>query len=212
MDIKLNKHSPFSLSDQLQAHIRLLIIAGTLEPGELLPTVHTLAAATDTNYNTVAAAYRALEAQGYLVQRRRAGTRVAAEPPVSAQERLSAQVGAEVAERIHAFDLEAEDTLQLIGAHIAREESTQSAPHVGVLAGDAVQAASFARKAAALFGDKVNVVPVTLASYERQTYAATLVAPALLESLISANTVRDSTNLPYTPFWPSSYDFPAGAD
>ncbi len=209
MDINLDKRSPVPLGNQLQAQIRLLIITGTLTPGELLPTVHALAAATDTNYNTVAAAYRALEAQGYLVQRRRAGTRVAAEPPVSAQEMLAAHLSAEVAERVYDLGLTADDTLQLIGAHVANREVAPTAPHIAVLAGDAAQALSLARRAEALFGETLTFVPVTPTSYRSQAYAATLVAPALLESLQSAATVRRPPN---TPVWPNTYDFPAGAD
>ena len=211
MDINLNKRSPVPLGDQLQAQIRLFIITGTLTSGELLPTVQALAAATDTNYNTVAAAYRALEAQGYLTQRRRAGTRVAAEPPVSAQEVLAAHLSAEVAERVYALGLTADDALQLIGARIVSREVAPAAPHIAVLAGDAAQADSLTRRAEALFGKKLTFVPVTLTSYRSQAYAATLVAPALLESLI-ADAALGAVRPPHVPLWPNTYDFPAGAD
>ena len=208
MDINLDKHSPVPLGDQLQAHIRVRVIMGELAPGDLLPTVQALSAATDTNYNTVAAAYRALETQGYLVQRRRAGTRVAAQPPMSAQEVLAVHLSAEVAERIRALGLATNNTLQLIGAHTATKAATaERAPRVAVLAEGAAQAASLAERAEALFGRALNFVPATLTSYRGQNYAATLIAPALLESLI---TPRE--RLPYTPMWPNTYDFPAGAD
>lgn len=205
MDINLDKKRSVPLGDQLQAHIRARIITGELAPGDLLPTVQRLAAATNTNYNTVAAAYRALEAQGYLVQRRRAGTRVAAKPPVDAQEVLAAHLGAEVAGRIRALGLAVDDTLQLIGAYALSDDTL--APHVAVLAVDAVQAASLAEKAKALFGPALTFVPTTLTSYESQSYVATLIEPGLLESLI---TLRE--HAPYIPVWPNTYDFPAGAD
>ena len=152
MDVTLDKKSPVPLGDQLQTHIRVRIITGELAPHDLLPTVQTLAAATNTNYNTVAAAYRALEAQGYLVQRRRAGTRVAAKPPIDTQEVLAVHLSAGIAEQICALGLDTNDTLQLIGAHAATKAvMTERAPYVAVLAGDAAQAASLAGKASALF-------------------------------------------------------------
>ncbi len=205
MDINLDKESSVPLGDQLQAHIRVRIITGELAPHDLLPTVQTLAAATNTNYNTVAAAYRALEARGYLVQRRRAGTRVAAKPPVDAQEVLAAHLSAEVAERIRALGLAADDTLRLIGAYALSSDAV--APPVAVLAGGAAQAASLAEKARALFGQTLTFVPTTLTSYRRQTYAATLIEPTLLESLITSR-----EHSPHLPVWPNTYDFPAGAD
>ena len=207
MDIKLSKSSSVPLGEQLQAHIRIRIISGEFAPNDLLPTVQVLAAATDTNYNTVAAAYRALEAQGYLVQRRRAGTRVAAKPPISAEDVLTVYLGAEVAERMDALGLAADETLQLIGAQATRREQVAVAPHVAVLAGSAAQAAALARQAEALFGKAWTFVPLTLASYRHQNYIMTLVAPELLGSQ------QSTPEKPrYTPLWPSTYDFPAGAD
>ena len=206
MDIQLGRDSPVTLGDQLQAQIRLRILSGELAPHDLLPTVQALAEATGTNYNTVAAAYRALEKQGFLVQRRRAGTRVAAEPPLSAEDMLAVQLSAEVAERMCVLGLPADETLQLIGAQLATHRA-EAAPHIAVLAADVTQAASLAGRAEALFGKKWTFVPLTLAAYRSQNYVATLVAPALLEAL-----QVPSKPPPYTPVWPNTYDFPAGAD
>ena len=209
MNINIDRQSPISLGDQLQAQIRFLIISGTLARGELLPTVQTLAEETDTNYNTVAAAYRALETQGYLVQRRRAGTRVADAPPIDAQDVLAAHLSAEVAEQIRALGLMTDSVLQLIGAQVTSHEVAKARPNVAVLAGTPERAASLADRARVLFGKELVYVPVTLTSYRSQHYAATLVAPALLESLQNALTARRSA---HTPPWPNTYDFPAGAD
>ena len=211
MDINLDRTSSVPLGDQLQAQLRVQIVAGTLAPGDLLPTVQTLAADTDTNYNTVAAAYRALEAQGYLVQRRRAGTRVAPQPPVGAQEVLAVHLSADIAERIRNLDVAEDDMLHLIGAQMAREKVSGRAPHVAVLSSDATSAASLAHKVRALLGEKMTYIPVTLASYQSQRYALTLVAPALLESLLATrDTVQNP--VPFTPLWTNTPAFPAGAD
>ena len=214
MNLKLERHSSVPLGEQIQTQIRVLIITGALAPNDLLPTVQTLAETTQTNYNTAAAAYRALEAQGYLVQRRRAGTRVAAEPPIGVQEVLAVHLGAEVAERLNALGLAASDTLQLIGAQAALEAGVKVRPLVAALAGDVLQAVSLAERAKALFKE-LTFVPVTLEAYQSQVFVATLIHPHLLRSLQNVEqTIKNTepTRPPYTPVWPSAYDFPAGAD
>lgn len=59
---------------QLRAHIVDAIQQGTLLPGQRLPTVRALAAATGLAANTIASAYRVLEADGVVEGRGRAGT------------------------------------------------------------------------------------------------------------------------------------------
>ena len=61
---------------QLAGHIR----AGTLRPGDKLPVVRALAADLGVATNTVARAYRELEASGLVTSRRRVGTIVRAAP------------------------------------------------------------------------------------------------------------------------------------
>ncbi|MGZ4745199.1 MAG: GntR family transcriptional regulator [Oryzihumus sp.] len=57
---------------QLAGHIR----AGALQPGDKLPVVRALAADLGVATNTVARAYRELEAGGLVTTRRRVGTTV----------------------------------------------------------------------------------------------------------------------------------------
>lgn len=59
---------------QLRAQIVGAIQQGTLLPGQRLPTVRALAATTGLAANTVASAYRALESDGVVEGRGRAGT------------------------------------------------------------------------------------------------------------------------------------------
>lgn len=59
---------------QLAGHIR----AGALRPGDKLPVVRALAADLGVSTNTVARAYRELEAGGLVTTRRRVGTIVQA--------------------------------------------------------------------------------------------------------------------------------------
>ncbi len=61
---------------QLAGHIR----AGALRPGDKLPVVRALAADLGVATNTIARAYRELEAGGLVTTRRRVGTIVQAVP------------------------------------------------------------------------------------------------------------------------------------
>jgi len=72
--ITLDRSSPEPLSEQLSAAIAERIRRGSLAPGTRLPTVRALAGELELAPNTVAKAYRALEDQGLIVGRGRAGT------------------------------------------------------------------------------------------------------------------------------------------
>jgi DNA-binding transcriptional regulator YhcF (GntR family) len=63
--------------EQVRAQLAGLIGSGRLLPGERLPTVRALAADLGLAVNTVARAYKELEAGGLVETRRRAGTVVA---------------------------------------------------------------------------------------------------------------------------------------
>ncbi|QSR30876.1 GntR family transcriptional regulator [Nocardioides sp. S5] len=60
--------------EQVREAIRAQVDAGVLEPGFRLPPVRTLAAELDLAANTVARAYKELEALGVVETRGRAGT------------------------------------------------------------------------------------------------------------------------------------------
>jgi len=72
--ITLDRSSPEPLSEQLSAAIAERIRRGSLAPGTRLPTVRALAGELELAPNTVAKAYGALEDQGLIVGRGRAGT------------------------------------------------------------------------------------------------------------------------------------------
>lgn len=63
--------------EQVRAQLAGLIGAGSLAEGDRLPTVRALAADLGLAVNTVARAYKELEAEGLVTTRRRAGTVVA---------------------------------------------------------------------------------------------------------------------------------------
>ena len=63
--------------EQVRAQLAGLITSGHLLPGDRLPTVRALAADLGLAVNTVARAFKELEASGLVETRRRAGTVVA---------------------------------------------------------------------------------------------------------------------------------------
>ncbi|WP_152192785.1 GntR family transcriptional regulator [Georgenia satyanarayanai] len=74
MTLRLDAASPEPPFAQLRAQVTAQIGDGTLRPGDRLPTVRALADELGIAPNTVARAYRELEADGLLVGRGRAGT------------------------------------------------------------------------------------------------------------------------------------------
>jgi GntR family transcriptional regulator len=69
--------------------IKYLVASGRLQPGEELPSIRTLAEQLLVNPNTIARAYRELEASGVVEKRRTAGTYVTDNgSPLARKERL----------------------------------------------------------------------------------------------------------------------------
>ncbi|MFJ2744115.1 GntR family transcriptional regulator [Streptomyces sp. NPDC087440] len=98
--------------EQVRAQISQQARAGTLPVGHKLPTVRGLAADLGLAANTVAKAYRALEADGVIETRGRNGTFVAAAG--DAAEREAALAAAEFAERAHRLGLSREAALRAV--------------------------------------------------------------------------------------------------
>ncbi len=63
---------------QVARQMRQLVASGALRPGTPIPSVRQLARDLGVSLNTIARAYRLLEAEGFLVIRDRAGVTVAA--------------------------------------------------------------------------------------------------------------------------------------
>ncbi|MGQ0548537.1 MAG: GntR family transcriptional regulator [Armatimonadota bacterium] len=93
MRLSLDRDGTTSLTGQLKAQIRHLILSGHLASGARLPTVRTLAGFLRVNRNTVARAYAELQTEGVLDARPGRGTRVAWAPPSPrASQALTAQI------------------------------------------------------------------------------------------------------------------------
>ncbi len=78
MSITVDRGLDDPVYEQVADQVRLLIASGDLGPGTALPPVRQLAGDLGVSLNTVARAYRRLEAEGFLVIRDRAGVTAAA--------------------------------------------------------------------------------------------------------------------------------------
>jgi len=96
--------------DQVKRQISQLVAAGELHPGDKLPTVRRLAADLDLAPNTVARAYRELEAAGVLDTRGRAGTFVTGDE----RSRAARQAAVEYAQRARELGLSPHEALGLV--------------------------------------------------------------------------------------------------
>ncbi|MCH9648658.1 MAG: GntR family transcriptional regulator [Deltaproteobacteria bacterium] len=76
--IQIDLDSSTPLTDQIVSELRLAIASGSLGAGDELPPVRQLAGDLGVNFNTVARAYRALEASGLVSSQRGRGSRVVA--------------------------------------------------------------------------------------------------------------------------------------
>lgn len=79
--VRVSTDDPTPPYEQLRRQIAAAVDAGSLAPGTRLPTVRQLAADLGIAPGTVMRAYRELEAGGYLLTQRAAGTTVRDRPP-----------------------------------------------------------------------------------------------------------------------------------
>lgn len=77
MNLSIDPASGVPPYEQVREALRSQVESGALEPGVRLPPVRTLATSLDLAANTVARAYKELEALGVVETRGRAGTFVA---------------------------------------------------------------------------------------------------------------------------------------
>ena len=79
--IKINYKDPRPLHEQIEDSMRRLIVSGALSGGDKLESVRELASSLAINPNTIARAYRDLEAQGYIYKVAGRGTFVSEQLP-----------------------------------------------------------------------------------------------------------------------------------
>jgi GntR family transcriptional regulator len=78
--VKVDRHDPTALHEQVAGQIRRSIAEGDAKPGDRLPPAKDLAAVMNVNTNTVLRALRELRDEGLLEFRRGRGVRVAGSP------------------------------------------------------------------------------------------------------------------------------------
>ena len=81
MDLQINQKSHVPVHVQLEEQIKHLILTGTFEAGDRLPSIRALAGFLRVNRNTVARVISDLEREGFVESRRGSGVYVV-EPPV----------------------------------------------------------------------------------------------------------------------------------
>ncbi len=204
MRLHLDRTLPIGLGEQLRGQLRFLIDSGELAPGARLPSARAVAESQEVNVNTVAAAYADLEAEGYLVQRKRAGTRVAPEPPPARERALVAQMGAELARRTRTLGVSGADLLQTVAAQAALGGATPRF-RVALLVEDPLQAQEILARASALFREGVELTPLTPSEYRAAEAHLTVVHPALTGRL-APPPAQPPAHLDF------GTDFPAPAD
>lgn len=72
--LEINPNSDVPVVHQITRGLRHCLLDGSLAPGDLLPSSRLLARDLGVHFNTVAQAYRELEAEGWLALKRRAGS------------------------------------------------------------------------------------------------------------------------------------------
>ncbi|QKW19256.1 GntR family transcriptional regulator [Kitasatospora sp. NA04385] len=112
MHLVIDSQSPTPPYEQIRAQIAALARTGELPVGLKLPTVRALAERLGLAANTVARAYRELEADGVVETHGRAGTTVA--PAGDAAHRLAAGAAAEYAARAARLGLTRDEALAAV--------------------------------------------------------------------------------------------------
>jgi len=76
MFLSIDPADPLPIYDQIVRQVKFAVANGAVKPGELLPSVRELAKQLRLNHNTVARAYRELQAQNIVLPIRGTGLEV----------------------------------------------------------------------------------------------------------------------------------------
>jgi DNA-binding transcriptional regulator YhcF (GntR family) len=107
--ITIDPDSPVAPYEQVREQVHAQVDAGALTPGTKLPTVRSLAADLGLATNTVARAYRELEALGVIETRGRSGSFVRGD----GVEQAARQAAHEYAERLRALGVRPDQGVEL---------------------------------------------------------------------------------------------------
>ena len=117
MRLHISTKDGVPIYQQIITQIKHMVASGRLSPGEIMPPIRVLAEQLLINPNTVARAYKELEAAGIFTSRQGSGTRVAEKgSPLEYSERL--QVIAQLVEGLlveaNQLDFSVEDIIEII--------------------------------------------------------------------------------------------------
>jgi DNA-binding transcriptional regulator YhcF (GntR family) len=112
MPVTVDRTSDVPPFEQVRAGVEALIASGELGPGDRLPTVRGLAEQLGLAPNTVARAYRELEADGVVETRGRHGTRIAAS--AGAVQQAATAAARAYAQRVIDLGLDRDQALALV--------------------------------------------------------------------------------------------------
>ena len=110
MRIQVSAHDGTPIYAQIVRQVKYLVAAGRLAEGERLPSVRGLAEQLVVNPNTVARAYRELEALGVIETRGRAGSVVTG----GGVDRAAREAAHAYAERLRALGLDEAEGVRLL--------------------------------------------------------------------------------------------------
>jgi GntR family transcriptional regulator len=117
MQIRIAPSDGVPIYLQIVNQVKYLVASGRAGPGAEMPTIRALAERLLVNPNTVARAYRELEAMGVVTSRQGSGTFVAADgPQMGRRERLkvlAARADALLAEASH-LDVPLDEVIRLL--------------------------------------------------------------------------------------------------
>ena len=108
--ITLDPDSPEPPFEQVREQLRNQVVSGELAPGSRLPTVRGLATELEIAANTVARAYRELEALGMIETRGRAGSIVTG----GGVDRAAREAAHEYAEKLRALGKGETEAVELV--------------------------------------------------------------------------------------------------
>lgn len=128
MQIHISPTDGVAIYQQIVNQVKYLVASGRLAAGDEMPPIRVLAEQLIINPNTVARAYRELEAAGIVEKRRTAGTYVSDQgSPLARRERLkilTERIDTLLAEAQH-MNIDLEDVVKLIQQRHSAMQTTR---------------------------------------------------------------------------------------
>lgn len=129
MQIHISPTDGVAIYQQIVNQVKYLVASGRLAAGDEMPPIRVLAEQLIINPNTVARAYRELEAAGIVEKRRTAGTYVSDQgSPLARRERLkilTERIDTLLAEAQH-MNIDLEDVVKLIQQRHSAMQTTRN--------------------------------------------------------------------------------------